>query len=181
MVAVRTRLWALPGAPGRPSGAQRLARALGARSRRARGAAAQAESYNKLIYRNTPVAAGVRLPLLSRGRDGAAARASGERRVGTTRGGQVCDLEEQAGEHSSRRMAEPRRPASRGGLRRRHTPACESAGENWCELFKRESGKLEAPRRGRNGTKLPPWATLAVPGACVNKHRIASAVPHRVV
>ena len=51
LVAVRRRLWALAGTPGRPPGAQRLARALGARSRRARDARAQ--SYN------TPVAAGV--------------------------------------------------------------------------------------------------------------------------
>ena len=44
LVAVRRRLRPLAGGPGRPPGAQRLARALGARSRRARAGSAQ--SYN---------------------------------------------------------------------------------------------------------------------------------------
>ena len=44
LVAVRRRLWPLPGGPGRPPGAQGLARALAARYRRARAGSAQ--SYN---------------------------------------------------------------------------------------------------------------------------------------
>ena len=63
LVAVRRRLWPLAGGPGRPPGAHRLARALGARSRRAR--AARAESYN------TPVAGGWLRLEGGRGQEGA--------------------------------------------------------------------------------------------------------------
>ena len=136
-----------------------------ARAPDAHAAAAQAESYNKLIYRNTPVAAGVRLPLLSRGRDGAAARASGERRVGTTRGGQVCDLEEQAGEHSSRRMAEPLSGllpgGGCGGDTRQHVSRQVKTGANSSSERVGNSKPRAGDETERNSRRGPPLRFLA--------------------